>query len=685
MSQQIDEQVRLLGIRQMEVDGDLTRRRTVRQITCVCDTSQSSREALRQQLNKIQSAWEQVNKHEGRPSLLDSDIEHCLRLWDELWSLLVTPNNKKAQEELADLIKETIKQAFHFISKSTVDASQMELVEALFSKQDTVFRLGLHALSQKLSPALDKTPRKDQSKGEAWKSKIFLKNDLHHLWLAIAVYIFLCIILWITSKQLSELVGEIAGIAAWYIVLLWLPTYFLSAVKIRRYQLTAIIWATFLLWLAYGFIWGTVYSFFLFVIPVSQLLKSPTFGSLDQSFSKYVLTMGMGLFFVFVFSHELLWLFGLAIWSAFTFVIIVSRSHYRRLDQVESVTGEAPSISLRHRILYGAYVVTIVLQTPGIAGSVFSRDSINELLVMFTGLLITFVTLVFAIQAIVPGITSWEKDSTRAGLREKKVLLQTMLSLRGFLITGLVALVLVLLSRILPITSTEFSFRVERYFDKISHIGDAIFHGFEGTASWSFSGGVVAQLLIILAVTVSIQAFAQVYYLFFAANTLMAPLKLKVASQKPIVKSPEQQCPEHLDEDQKKICYRLAEILGGATSIHGMEVMTYGVSQTEESLQGQTINIDLWEDIPNRKQMTELTQDILDRVFRNFTSVDNVRINCWTKMAKFNKARAFHIELSRHNWEQVVRKQNAELPLEYKLTELGAIYNSNVFEDAYAA
>lgn len=662
------------------IEFELSELKANRRIHKVLKDETSSVEILVSLLDGIEHLLKQVYADAGQSALLERDIEQGKKLWSALWSLLAVLSLKKTQDDIADLLKRTLQRASDLLTlNSTEDRTVVDLISKPFATQDTAARLAVFSLRSSLKQMRTRFPQ--QSRG---RFHLPFPNDFTHLKLAVGVFALLSLILFLTRIQLPSAVTITASLVSWYIVLLWFPVYFLGAIPLHTYQLTSIIWATFFLWLAYGFLAGTLYALLLYAIPISKLLRTPTFGSLDKNATSYSLAAATGILGVFVLTHEPMWLFGLAMWLAFVLILSVSRAYYRKLDQVEAVANEPPSRQLRHRILLFGYLLTLVLFSPGVSELILDRGQ-HSLLELLTTLLVTFITLVFAIQAIVPGITAWESDNDRAGLREKKTLLQTIESLRGFLISGTIALGVMVLLQILPIDTAEYSFATDRYFQRVSHIGDAMFKGIAGTVSVTFTVGMISQLTLIFAVAISIQVLSQLYYLFVAANTLLIPLRAKVRSVPPILPTRSESCPDDHTDVEKQIWENVTASLQHWERMQGMIVTNLRVNASTELGDNLRLLIEFWDDFPARSQICEFAHSLCNLLFQHEPRINAIRVVFRTTLPKYGEVRAFLAELSRENWQVIFQNSGGALPIEYMWKELGANFHNGVFEDAYVA
>lgn len=662
------------------IEFELSELKANRRIREVLKGESSSIEILVGLLDSVERLLKKVRADAGQSALLEGDIEEGKKLWSALWSFLVVPSLKKIQDDIADLLKRTLQRASDLLTlNSTDDRTVVDITSKPFATQDTAARLAVQALRSSLRQAHARS-----SKEPRGRLRLPFPNDFTHLKLAVGVFALLSLMLFLTRTQLPSAITMTARLVSWYIVLLWFPVYFLDAIPVRTYQLTTIIWATFFLWLAYGFLPGTLYALLLFAIPISKLLRTPAFGSLDPNTTSYSLAAAAGILAVFVLSHEPMWLFGLAMWVAFILILSVSREYYRKLDQVEAVANQPPSRQLRHRVLLFGYLFTLVLFSPGISAVALGRGQ-SSLLILLTTLLVTFITLVFAIQAIVPGITAWESDNTRAGLREQKTLLQTIESLRGFLISGCIALGAMVLLQILPIDTAEYSFAADRYFQRVSHILDALFTGGAGKVSVSFTVGMMSQLALIFAVAVSIQVLSQLYYLFIAANTLLIPLRAKVRSVPPILPTRAESCPAYHTDTEKQAWEKVTASLEHWEGMRGMVVTNLRVNASAELGDSLRVLIEFWDDFPDRSRICEFAYSLCSLLFQQDPRIDAVRIVFRTTLPKYGEVRAFLAELGREDWHVIFQGSRGNLPVEYVWKELGADFHNGVFEDAYAA
>ena len=209
------------------------------------------------------------------------------------------------------------------------------------------------------------------------------------------------------------------------------------------------------------------------------------------------------------------------------------------------------------------------------------------------------------------------------------------------------------LLQVLPIDTAEYSFAADRYFQRISHILDAVFTGVAGKVSVSFTVGMISQLALIFAVAVSIQVLSQLYYLFIAANTLLIPLRAKVRSVPPILPTRAESCPDYHTDTEKQAWEKVTASLEHWEGMRGMVVTNLRVNASAELGDSLRVLIEFWDDFPDRSRICEFARSLCSLLFQQDPGIDAVRIVFRTTLPKYGEVRAFLAELGREDWHVI--------------------------------
>lgn len=671
-----------------DIEFELNQSKKSRKITSICEQADDCRNEALQILPLVIELWQRVESHSKDVEALDSAIEIAKELWLWLWSCLYIPSHKKNQEQMADLIKAIIRRAIDYQGLLDVqtDVVFRQLIEKHLPMQTTSFKLNIKSLELGL-----KQSNTDDNNGIfdwillRFGRRISKIDDVRHMVLIMVMYALIVLGHLLFGLDIPAKFTQVAIFLVWIIVLSWLPLYFMQAINVNRSQLTIIIWATFFLWLAYGFGWGSFYTVLLFIWPLAKLLQKRTHGGHDLSAQENIGATTIGLLIVFLVSHQLIWLLGLSAWISFAIVTRISRNYYRRLDQVESIIRE-PSRRLRHRIIFFAYMLALLLIAP-VFSSVLTASRMQAYIDLSVGLIGTFIAIVFAVQAIVPGITVWESENTRALLREQKILLEIVSVLRGFLLTSILAVGIALSFKLFADDRVDISFEPQMYFREIYHVGDVL-TGLSIQHSFSPNFTTVLSIWVIFAalLTISMQVFAQTYYLFVAADALLIPLRARVQATPIQVPRREEISSTLEDAGLLHLQGRLFKSLNlWQPEGNTMVVTGYSGTYSKHDTSLYDVDIQLWDDFPKRSELSNIAKLVSDRIFYTIPEVDSIRIRIWSNFPGFKQAAAFAVNINRVSWSIAIKQSHKSLPLEYKWAELGANYHPGLLLDSVMA
>lgn len=668
---------------QFELEQELGRLKRERRITNVFDTDETSRSVLTEYLEAAERLWDTVNTHAQQTAALENDLRLGLALYELIWSALVIPESKKTQEEIANIAGQATLRAFDLFTVFHLGSTpESQRIKQLFPTRDLAIRLARKNLRSRLREH-DKQ-RKESTAGSKRRFSFLPRNDLNHMLVAIGLWLIITIAMALTGFSLPPPFELVFRVLPWFIALVWFPVYFLSAIPVRRFQLTILIWGTFFLLLAYGLVIGGIVAAMVYFVPLGRLMRKQTHGGHDVNLTEYVRTLSLGLVFSFFLTREMLWLVGCIIWLGFSLMLYISRSHFRKLDQVESVADLTPSRQLRHRILFFAYVITIIMFGPFVSSVWLTNQSANATLELLTVLLLAFVTLVFAVQAIVPGISSWASEDQREAQRERRIVLESVRSLRGFAIAGVIGLGLVLLLRLVPWEDITLENSVRWYVEPVFAVGFVWLRTFLGFIP-GFMLNSLLYLALVFTLTVSAQVLAQVYYLFIAANAFIVPLIVKTRSTPAIIADPAEITPRHKTDEEKRLYELVARRLKNNNLLRGTVVESYVVHESEFDSSCYTITVTFWEDFPERNQLSQAAKATVDGLFSSAKNADTVRVTFFSPFPRIGKATAFSVFLHRDVWNIVIKPKHKTIPLLYKWDEVGAAFNTVILEDSFAA
>ena len=238
------------------------------------------------------------------------------------------------------------------------------------------------------------------------------------------------------------------------------------------------------------------------------------------------------LFVALFVTQEGLWLIGAIIWIMFSLTASHSFRYYRRTyDLVEDLYQKPQGKRRRHLLIFISLSLVTFLLFPGFLGKLSSQFVI-ELYSQAAGLAFGLITILLAVQAIIPGITTWAGDTRKANhLREMRSILRTNAGLEGFMLWFFILFIFSLAAWFF---STHFWSNLDYLVDlSWQSAFEKPINALQEIANFFTSNQVLSEqflttmgtLIFAVFLYATIYGIAQLYYLFIAANTLTLPIR----------------------------------------------------------------------------------------------------------------------------------------------------------------
>nr|MBC8554329.1 hypothetical protein [Candidatus Brocadiales bacterium] len=482
--------------------------------------------------------------------------------------------------------------------------------------------------------------------------------------------------------------GGIRGavkVILWLTVIFWFPLQFLNVIKDHRANqviILSVIWAGVLSLFSYGIGKGILVAVLLLIMPISRLLNAPKTEqrNLSSTLDKrlYIPTAISLLFVALLVTREGLWLIGAFIWIVFSVTVSHSSRYFRRTyDLIEELYPNPQGRRRRHFLLFISLSLTTLILFPGVLGKLSNEFVVNHYS-QASGLAFGLITILLAVQAIIPGVTTWAGNTRKAHhLREMRSILRANAGLEGFMQWFFI---LFIYSLIAWLISALFLTNVEILVDlsKASAFEQPIYALGEIRSlffsSQKFSEELLTRLsTVIFAVFsyVTIYGIAQLYYLFIAANTLTLPIRDSLLSSPVEIKVINFEVLQNKkDQNRKENEIRLK--LRSDQELNGHIINLLNVSYdpgNPEQIDKVKVEFEL--DFIELRELHKLVNRVFLSIFE-LGQVANVEVSIVRRTyQKFRRQPVFHLEINLNEWE-FLKKDVLGFPFNYKLQCLGA-------------
>lgn len=497
------------------------------------------------------------------------------------------------------------------------------------------------------------------------------------------------VILWIrdSASVVEETLAryrDVAKLFIWWMTILWFPTQFLNAIKNHRvtgYVFYGMFWAGLAALWAYGFFRGFIIAILLLIWPISRLLSTP-----KNEQREFPYRLGQRLYIpatvslvivALVVSHEPLWLLGMTIWLVFISITRLSFKHFRRTyDLLEELFPETQGRDRKNRFLLISLVTSTALLTPGLMGRL-TPDFVSSLYLQAAGLAFALITILLAVQAIIPGITTWSGDQhTSKRLREMRSILRANTGLEGFMQLFFYLFVLtiagwLLATRFLSEMPFVVDLSLEYLVGHTTTIVDLVnpFERFAFSMENTLLG--LSTLYFAAFVCLSVFAVAQLYYLFIAANTLVLPIRDALLSTPVQIEKVEGVDTRGRKSKDPKGHELVVERLQSDRKLNGYVISALKVEKISDG-GGLKVAIELEMDFVEIDAMLEIVREVYRTVF-SVSSVNAAKLVLFRNahLGRTGTQNIFLLEITRHEWE-FLSKSVPGFPFRYKLERLGA-------------
>ena len=476
----------------------------------------------------------------------------------------------------------------------------------------------------------------------------------------------------------------------WLTVLFWFPVQFLDVARNTKKSqvfVLIIIWIIVLSLYAYGLIKGTIVSVLLLIKPISTLLSSSKVDGFNSfSFEKRISkklfypTYFSFIFISFFVTNEGFWLIGSIIWIMFSISRAHSFRYFRRTyDLIEEIFPNPKGKQHRHVLLFVSLCLVTIILFPGFLGKV-SRDLVIDIYNQTSGLAFGFISILLAVQAIIPGITTWAGDSKKANyFREIHSILRANAGLEGFMLWFFILFIYSIMAWFI---SKHFFINLDylvdltysNMFSQLFELKRIFTYGLSETILVWLSTMIFAVFIYLL-----IYGIAQLFYLFIAANTLVLPIRDFLLSNPVEI--------EAININGGKDSHEMDKIIKALKEnqdLNGQIVYELSINNYQNQNKTIQVNLEMGLDFIEVEGLYDLIKKAYASIFSIYdNSIVNVVVVRQTHL-KFKRQKIFQMEINKREWD-FLNNNIPGFPFDYKLKCLKAIMMGYVFAESQIA
>ncbi len=526
-----------------------------------------------------------------------------------------------------------------------------------------------------------------QKKLKQDRTATFSKNSklFHHtLSLRVQFLLFLVLLsssLWLEQETLVALKLLMKPIIL-SIMVMWFPTQFVPAMfrdyRITSWILGAVLWSVGLSIWVYGLITGIVVGGFLVLYPFSNLFNLSRNARQDK-LPNYVKSayrrLTVALLIIGLLLHENVWIVGSVAWWVFTYISQLSFTHFRStFDMVDSMDPERKSADIKRNMVFITLASTLIaVGLFSILAGELTSEFVQNLYTQAATISFGVVAILFAVQSIIPGITSWGgaelQNRTPSQIREMKLLLSTSKGLMGFLqvyfLLFIVALLGFSVSSLVPAGANTVNLNPSYLILPQPNLLDFILENSDFQYSSETTLVFLQTLLFVGFVCLFAYSLSVLYYLFIATNTLTLPIRDALLS-KPV------HIPQFSDKGNTDIVLyeKLKTKLENAKTLRGEYITDLHAFFNQDNVGGAIVQIS--GDFDSTAQVINKAFSLLQAAF-NVNELQNVTIvvvKAW--FGPSERQKLLTVTVTRNEYKNFLSAKVKGMDLDYKVKQLGA-------------
>jgi hypothetical protein len=527
----------------------------------------------------------------------------------------------------------------------------------------------------------------------------FVLNQKTQVWLWVIAVLAL-IVFQFTD---SELENTLFGYRNWakLIVLLttlWFPLLFIAPRTKNGHNIAiySVIWASLCSIWGYGLLQGLLISAILLLVPISRLLNRSDLNSPVRFQSQFVRPVTFFLFIVgLVITREFFWLVGLTIWL--TFLVFLRSTSYKffrqNYDLIEDLFPDPKSREQRSVFFVSALILSSLLLTTGLIGRL-EPNFVVDIYSNIAGFALALVTILLAVQAIIPGINVWSKETAiDQRIREMRFMIRANRGLGGFMSSFFYLLVLSVVGWLgTQRLGMGFPFALdlsyERNFSQIGSIVDVI-NPFAPRFTYSPEETLLSlsTLLFVVCVCLAIYSVFQLYYLFSTASIFLLPVKDALFSTPVHIERINVTLISHV-EKKDSIETFIRDLFSSERKLNGYVINEINVINDLNDNDRIRITTILEMDFIELDEMLRLSQDTFKALFDSHkvkkipVPIQQVGFAVFRDTHDRGRHNVFSLQIDRDEWE-FLKKDLPGFTLEYKVKHvLGAKIVDYMLPDA---
>lgn len=515
-----------------------------------------------------------------------------------------------------------------------------------------------------------------------------------------AIAVFLMLAFHFTDSELETTLFQYRDWAKLFVLFttLWFPLIFIAPLTKDGHNIAiyAVIWASlFSIW-SYGLFQGLLVSTILLFIPIGRLLNRNDLSAPIRFQSQLVKPVTFSLLTIgLVITREFIWLIGLTIWL--TYMVFLRSTSYeffrQNYDLIEDLFPDSKNREQRALFFISALVLSSLLLATGLVGQL-EPNFIVDIYSNLAGFALALVTILLAVQAIIPGINVWSKETAiDQRIREMRFMIRANRGLGGFMSSFFYLLVLSVIGwlgtqRLVMDSPIAVDLSFERNFSQIGSIVDAI-NPF--TPSFIYSPEVtllsLSTLLFVVCVSLAIYSVFQLYYLFSSASIFLLPVKNVLFSNPVYIERINVTLTNHVENKESLEAF-IRDLFVSERKLNGYLINDINIINDLDNSDSIRVTVVLELDFVELDEMLRLSQDTFKALFDSYRvkkipmPIQQAGFAVFRETHDKGRHNVFSLQIDRDEWE-FLKKDIPGFTLEYKIRNvLGAKIVDYILPDA---
>ena len=438
-------------------------------------------------------------------------------------------------------------------------------------------------------------------------------------------------------------------------------------------------WATINnIWI-YGLLLGIVISLLVYILPLGWLLSISK--NLDDKsvperiFARFLAPYAVAwLFVALVLTHELIWVIGLVIWL--TFNIFIRQTSYRffrqNYDLIEDIVPGRTGRRLRESQFLLSSAITVALVLSGVLGVLDVAD-ISLVFGFAADFSLILITILLAVQAIIPGINIWSRDeNAKQRIREMRLMLRANRGLGGFMRSFFVLFVFANAVRLLVASydgdPSLYAPLDMRFLTTVTgNIFDIVMVG----AEYSVEITVQALITTLFVICVSLLTYCVtlLFYMFSTASTFLVPIQDTLMSTPPFVENVSNVLLEG-NVDRQRVEELVVDAIKSCNKLNGCIVNQVSLIESP-AVEGKIIvTVEYHIDFPDKSEMYRIVKDthglLFDRTKDLSPLIDRIGVNFFQHTHDLGKHNIFALQIDEEEWK-FLKKDIPGMTFQFKI------------------